>query len=177
MNDPMKSTHMVVIGVDPAFRQGGFWACFVDLMDRTARFTQFRDVLEFDRFLRSDESPERCLVVVENSNLQNMTFARHQGGKLPDVMRKSRNVGTNQAASELAYRAAVDRYGKDAVMNISPERKGSKFNEMYFRAALKGDGVTSENYTKNQDQRDAYQLARMGMSSLNMRRARVKSLF
>lgn len=162
---------MVVIGVDPAFRKGGFWACFVDLIDRTARFRQFRDVLEFDRFLQSAEAPERALAVVENSNLQNVTFKRNQGGSNAEVMRKSRNVGTNQAASELTYRAAVDRYGKDNVMNISPERKGTKFNEMYFRAAMKGDRVKADNYTGVQDQRDAYQLARMGMSALNMRRA------
>jgi len=69
---------MVIIGIDPAFRKGGFWAAFLDLKERTVWFRSFRDVLVFDRFIHSADAPERAFVVVENSNLQNITFARHR---------------------------------------------------------------------------------------------------
>jgi hypothetical protein len=161
---------MVIIGIDPAFRKNGFWACFLDIRERTAQFRCFRNVLEFDRFLTSEDAPERAFVVVENSNLQNITFSRHMGGKMNEITRKSRNVGTNQAVSELTYVSAVDRYGKDAVLGVSPERKGAKYNEQYFRAALKGDGVQPVNYSGTQDERDAYKLAHMGIFEIKKSR-------
>ena len=160
---------MVIIGVDPAFRKGGFWACFLDTDDRTVVFRQFRDVLAWDRFLRSEDAPESAYAVIENSNLQNITFARHMTGDRAAIIRKSRNVGTNQAASELTVQSAIDRYGKDAVLNLSPEKKGAKYDERYFFAALKGDRVTPIGYTGTQDERDAYKLAHIGLSELKMR--------
>lgn len=152
---------MVIIGVDPAFRKGGFWACFLDLDDRTAFFRQFRDVLVFDRFLQSPDAPPYAFVVVENSNLQNKNF--DMTGDRSVLARKGRNVGTNQAVSELAVRSAQDRYGVDNVANISPHKKGAKWPESYFQAALKGDKVKPANYSGTQDERDAYKLAHMGI--------------
>jgi hypothetical protein len=162
---------MVIVGVDPAFRKGGFWACFLDLSDRTAAFRSFRDVLEYDRFIRSEEAPATAYVVVENSNLQNQNF--DMTGQRDELARKGRNVGTNQAVSELTVRASIDRYGKESVLNLSPKQKGAKYDERYFFAALKGDRVTPIGYTGNQDQRDAYKLAHIGVSELRLKRARV----
>lgn len=181
---------MVIVGVDPAFRRGGFWACFIDTSDRTVVFRQFRDVLTWDRFLRGSEAPGIAHVFVENSNEQKKTFYTHKtatGALLtPSQARKhrnpiplnsselsgvSRNVGANQGVSELSVRAAVDRYGKEYVSSISPEKKGTKYNEMYFRAALKGDNVTALNYSGTQDERDAYKLAHMALAAFKMRRA------
>lgn len=156
-----KSLHMVLIGVDPAFRKGGFWACFLDLDDCTAVFRQFRDVLTFDRFLHSPDAPEFAFVVVENSNLQNKNF--DMTGDRGTLARKGRNVGTNQAVSELAVRSAQDRYGVDNVANVSPQKKGAKWPESYFQAALNGDKVRAVNYSGTQDERDAYKLAHMGI--------------
>lgn len=181
---------MVIIGVDPAFRKGGFWACFLDMSDRSCVFRPFRDVLTWDRFLRSPEAPQSAYVVVENSNLQNATFYTHKTAKgalltasqakrsraliIPlshaELTRASRNVGTNQGVSELTVRSAIDRYGKDAVLNLSPEKKGAKYDERYFLAALKGDRVTPVGYTGTQDERDAYKLAHIGISELRVRR-------
>jgi hypothetical protein len=163
-------TAVTLIGVDPAFRKGGFWACFLDMEERTVQFRCFRNVLHFDRFLFSEDAPERAFVIVENSNLQNITFARHMKGKLSEITRMSRNVGTNQAVSELAYVSAVERYGKDAVLNMSPERKGKKYDERFFQAALKGDGVKAVNYSGTQDERDTYKLAHMGLYEMKLKR-------
>lgn len=33
----------VYIGVDPAFRAGGFWACVLDMQDRSVRFIAYPD--------------------------------------------------------------------------------------------------------------------------------------
>ena len=165
---------MVIIGIDPAFRKDGFWACFLDLHEKTEVFRCFRDVLEYDRFIRSDDAPTRAFVVVENSNLQNKNF--DMTGDRLSLARKGRNVGTNQAASELTYRASVDRYGEDMVFNVSPRRKGAKWNEIYFRAALKSDGVTALNYSGKQDERDAAKLAHMGIYEMKVRRVRVPAM-
>jgi hypothetical protein len=91
-------------------------------------------------------------------------------GKLSEITRMSRNVGTNQAVSELAYVSAVERYGKDAVLNMSPERKGKKYDERFFQAALKGDGVKAVNYSGTQDERDTYKLAHMGLYEMKLKR-------
>ena len=160
---------MVIIGVDPAFRKGGFWAAFLDTQEHSVQFRQFRDVLTFDRFLFSPDAPQTALGAVENSNKQNQNF--DMTGNRPEVARKGRNVGTNQAVSELTVRSMIDRYGVDAVLNVSPKEKGKKYNEFYFYAALKGDGVRPIGYTGSQDQRDAYKLAHMALSQFRMRRA------
>lgn len=183
---------MVIIGVDPAFRKGGFWACFLDTSDRTVVFRQFRDVLTWDRFLQGGDAPGTAYVFVENSNEQKKTFYTHKASNgalltssqarkhrnpIPmnnnEIAGVSRNVGTNQGVSELAVRSAIDRYGKDAVASISPEKKGAKYNEMYFFAALKGDKIVPVNYSGTQDERDAYKLAHMGLTEARMRKRAV----
>lgn len=145
--------------------------CFLDLTERTATFRTFRDVLIFDRFLHGADAPERAILCVENSNLQNVNF--DMTGDRPELAKKGRNVGTNQAVSELAVRSAVDRYGAFCVMNISPREKGKKYAEPVFFAALRADRMKTYGYTGSQDQRDAYQLARMAASNARLRRARV----
>lgn len=145
------------IGVDPAFRKGGFCACFLDMTDRTAVFRSFRDVLEFDRFLHSPDAPEKAIVCVENSNLQNKNF--DMTGSRPELARKGRNVGTNQAASQLTVQSVIDRYGKAACINISPKEKGAKYSKEIFGKVVNQDRITLVKYTGSQDQRDAYKLA------------------
>lgn len=80
-------------------------------------------------------------------------------GNRAEIARKGRNVGTNQAASELTVRSVCDRYGPKAVLNISPRQKGAKWPESTFRAFARQDRVKLIGYTGNQDQRDAYKLA------------------
>lgn len=147
----------VYIGVDPAFRAGGFWAAILDMSDKTLVFRSFKSVLEWDRWLQSADAPARCFVMVENSNLQNQSF--DTTGSKVEVARKGRNVGCNQAVSELAYQAAVDRYGKNA-FQVSPKEKGAKIKDHGFLIAyLKHDGILLPKNSSNQDQRDAAKLA------------------
>ena len=80
-------------------------------------------------------------------------------GSREEIARKGRNVGTNQAVSELTVRSACDRYGPNAVINISPRQKGAKWPESTFQVCAKQDRVSLVGYTGNQDQRDAFKLA------------------
>jgi hypothetical protein len=163
----------VLIGVDPAFRPGGFWICIIDKSDMTANFRNFETVLHFDRWLRSDEAPETAIVSIENSNLQKVTFGKMRNGEYEKggneskqlLASRSRNVGTNQAVSQLAVKAAVDRYGKSCVIEISPRQKGGKiWDEKQFGWIVQADRVRlmCQVGKAKQDMRDAYMLAQMG---------------
>lgn len=156
----MGSEAPIYIGLDPAFRAGGFWAAILDMADKTLVFKGFKNLLEWDRWLQSPDAPIRCFVLVENSNLQNQSF--DTSGSKVEVARKGRNVGCNQAVSELAYQSARDRYGERNAMQISPKDKGAKITDARtFLALLKSEGVLLPKGASNQDQRDAAKLAIM----------------
>jgi len=149
----------VYIGVDPAFRKDGFWIAVVDMNDRTVSYIKFSDVLDFHDYLRTPPgfSP-MTFVCVENSNMQNKTFAYAQKGGKSEVMRRSRNVGTNQAVSELAYISASRVFG-DRAFQVSPEEKGKKWTEQKAGQVLKLERLTVITQGENQDCRDALKLA------------------
>ena len=147
----------VYIGVDPAFRAGGFWACILDFQDNTVRFVAFRDLLHWHDWLRSNEAPEFAFVAIENSNAQNKSFDTR--GNRGTLARKGRNVGTNQAVSQLAYESAVQRYGDSRVFSVSPKDKGSKYTLQQFALVARADGMTLPSGPIGQDKRDAYKLA------------------
>lgn len=147
----------IYIGVDPAFRAGGFVAAIIDMADKTVVFRTFKNVLAWDRWLMSDESPSSAFVCVENSNLQNQTF--DMGGTREKAARHSRNVGTNQAVSQLAYESARERYGDNA-FQVSPKQKGKKVTDSrMFGAIVQHDGILLPKGKISQDSRDAYMLA------------------
>lgn len=153
----------VYIGVDPAFRKGGFWAVVIDMEDRTARPIAFRDLLDWHDWLSSEEAPEAAFVAIENSNEQNKNFDMEGTGYV--IARKGRNVGTNQAVSQLAVVSAIRRYGVGYVFSISPKQKGRKYSPAEFDAVVRSDRITligswlSQKHENAQDQRDAYKLA------------------
>lgn len=151
------STQPVYIGVDPAFREGGFWVAVVDMTDRTVAYRRFADVLEWHDWVRSLDAPLSCFVCVENSMLQNKSF--DMSGSKMEIARKGRNVGTNQAVSELAYRSALRRYGANKVFEVSPKEKGPKWSEAQAGAVLKSERLTVITKGENQDCRDALKLA------------------
>lgn len=148
-------TPAVRIGVDPAFRAGGFVVCILDTAERTAHFRAFRDVLAFDRWLQGPDAPDDAWVTVENSNATNANF--DQSGSRGKVARKGRNVGTNQAVSQLAVQSALDRYGR--CRSVTPKQKGKKWSAREFEGALRADGVSAYGASGSQDARDAYKLA------------------
>ena len=177
----------VWIGVDPAFRTGGFWICVIDTVDATADFRQFASVLHFDRWLRSDEAPETAVVSVENSNMQKSTFGMLRNGRRESapgessahLASRSRNVGTNQAASQLAVDAARDRYGAGYVVEISPAQKGKKvLDEKQFGWIVQADRVRlmCQVGKAKQDMRDAYMLAQMGRQQWTITNRQTKTI-
>lgn len=150
----------VYIGVDPAFRKGGFWACILDYSDRSVRFLRFDDLLEWHDWLRSDDAPRTAYVVIENSNAQNRSF--DVTGTRRHVARKARNVGTNQGVSQLAYLSALRHFGDHCAFSVTPRQKGQKWTPEQYAQVLKSEGITTPKRT-NQDQRDALKLAFMAV--------------
>lgn len=170
---------MILIGCDPAFRKNGFAICIID-EDRTVRCIQFKTFLEFLSWLWAEGSaPERAVVTIENSNLQNATF--DMSGSKAEIARKSRNVGKNQAISQATVDAFKAKYGKD-VFGISPKEKGGKWTNQEFHAVLKSERhtflvVDPKEYRTgkvSQDKRDAYKLALMGKKLAMFRSAKIQ---
>jgi hypothetical protein len=116
-----KTGIMTVIGIDPAFRAQG---------------KMFKSFLDFLRWLTTPgEAPERAIVGIENSNLQNVTF--DMKGTKGMVAKISRNVGANQAASQYTVDACKWHYGDKYVFEVSPKQKGAKWTQAMFRAVAK----------------------------------------
>ena len=157
----------VFIGVDPAFRAGGFVSVIIDMADRTARVMTFESLLHWHDWLRSPDAPAQAYVCVENSNLQNKTFDM-SGGK-PEVARMSRNAGANQAVSQLAFESARARYGTKTVYEVSPRQKGAKVTDArLFAAIVQQAGILLPKQKLSQDARDAFMLADMAMRFARM---------
>lgn len=162
---------MIYIGIDPAFRDGGFWVCIIDMKDRTANFKEFDGVENFIHWVYSDDAPEVAFWCVENSNLQNKSF--DMTGSASVIARKARNVGTNQAVSEITCRVLKTKYGPENVLPISPQQKGAKITSAAaFAAIVRGDGLMLTNFGQgNQDKRDAYKIAQIGKQQCKIHQA------
>lgn len=158
--------HKTIIGIDPAFRQGGFWVAIIDYTERSIVFRPFKNVLAFDRWLQSPEAPDKALVCIENSNRQNVNF--RTSPNIAKTARMGRNVGTNQAVSQLTVDAARDRYGMDSVVELSPAEKGVKWNSRQFQAVARQEGLTLYNFPDNQDARDAAKVALVGQANARL---------
>lgn len=96
------------------------------------------------------------IFIVENSNLQNTTFATYKVNP-NQIKRISRNVGANQAVSQMV----VDylRYLGLEVIEVSPLQKGSKWNLYQAQSALFDLGISTSKIKMSQDERDALKLA------------------
>ena len=113
----------VVIGLDPAFREGGFGAAIIEQGIVTfGTIKNFADFLEF-----CDIAPGGVLWCVENSNLDDTTYQYLRGGNTRTLMAKSRDVGKNQAISQVVCDYLVKKFGAERVTAISPRQKGAKW--------------------------------------------------
>lgn len=153
-----------IIAADPAFRANGFGVAVIDLKTKTCTFHKLKKgFLQFQKFVQ-DYDAESTLYVVENSNLQNLSF--DTTGTKAVVARKSRNVGTNQAVSQLTVDHLRNVAPWTNVIEISPKHKGKKVEDnKIFMAIVKSDGYKLEGYKGikgDQDLRDAYQLGMIG---------------
>lgn len=144
----------IFIGVDPAFRQNGFAIAIIDKTDNTVNFKVFKNgFLDFTSWFLFD-SPDECIICVENSNLQNSTF--DMSGNRRELARKSRDVGKNQAISQCTVDLLKTKYN---VINCSPKDKGKKWNHSQYKAEMQREKHTTIKASSNQDERDAYKLA------------------
>lgn len=150
---------MKVIGLDPAFRQNGFGCCVLDVDGRkvtNVTFDTFPDFMAFFQWVMSFE----CAAIfgVENSNLQNSTFGRyHSGAKALNKI--SRNVGANQAVSQITVDILKWRFGNKNVLEFSPKEKGSKWSLYEAQSALVSLKVANSKVKMTQDQRDALKIS------------------
>lgn len=156
----MNTTKHCFIGIDPAFRKSGFAICIID-EDNTVDFKKFKGFLEFLDWIW--DAPQNGVYCVENSNLQDVTF--DMKGSKGVIAKKSRSVGKNQAISQCVFDVLVKM--KLIAYEVSPAQKGAKKNDKQIRWLMKHYGHTEiSNYKGNegeQDERDAYQLACIGM--------------
>ncbi len=144
-----------IIGIDPAFREKGFAICFLKIEDggNYHTFSTFRKPYHF--FTKTNELND-FYFGVENSNLQNLTF--RESPKISVAERVSRNVGANQAVSQMVVDFLQEYYGKEKVYEYSPRDKGKKdTHEDYIKKCLALK--LQPNKRTSQDERDAFKLA------------------
>lgn len=154
---------MIYVGIDPAFREGGFWICIIDMSDKTAQFQGFARFADFILWVMTPEAPDNAFWCIENSNMQNSSFDTTGGIKV--AARKARNVGANQAVSQTTVDLLETIYGKKNVIPISPRSKGHKEeSEANFLRIVNSDGIKLHGYVgpNRQDKRDAYKIAMIG---------------
>lgn len=164
----------IFIGVDPAYRKNGFYICSIN--NKTVSFSRMSSFIDYVRFI--DELKETnvdCIVCIENSNETNHTFVGRTVTGKQAREKISRDVGKNQAVSQMAVDYAKHRLD-DSVYSVSPALKGIKINDQIMRASLKALGLASENYkglVSEQDKRDAYKLAVLAKDMLTFHKIAV----
>lgn len=139
---------MLRIGIDPAFRKDGFAYCSLD--KDGLRFYTFKENLNF--FAWVQELP-KAKIAVENSNLTDTTFPR-KGESMLVYGKRSRNVGKNQAMSQLA----IDflRSLGHTVIDVNVTKKGKKKDQKWVKMVAASYKWPFLNLPKNQDERDAF---------------------
>lgn len=172
----------IYIGVDPAFRAGGFCVCIADTGNKLVDFMKM-DYDQFRDWINDGNLREIAAIAIENSNLQKTLFWTHKSpaGKLlsakqakytvgakplskQELINAAMTAGKNQAISELTYRAAVLRFGATRVYQVSPLEKGPKITDQrYFAGYLKALGFTSEKDFFSQDEMDAFVMCDFAM--------------
>lgn len=175
-----------IVGIDPAFRISGFGMAILD-ESREARTKIFRSFLDFLFWIESKDVPSGALWVVENSNMQDMTFARYKRGPTSVQLSSSRDVGKNMAISQCVVDLLVFRMGSANVLPISPMQKGRKWGwtkspktgkmyqdlklaRQYAEAVMKSEGISRiEKNAMTGDEIDALQLACIGLAAQKRR--------
>jgi hypothetical protein len=121
---------MILIGIDPAFRENGFAAAIYDPADTTEplRFIVFRNVLGFIGWVQND-APASAFVTVEHSNLDQAVY--HLGPRMNarQAAAVGLRVGKNQAISQLAVDLFRAKYGHTSVNDVAPNKKGGAVYE------------------------------------------------
>lgn len=140
------------MGIDPSMRVNGLAVCIID--DSKCYFARYKNLAIWAKETLTWNTD--FYITVEDSSMQNMTFARHRG--ILGFDKINRNVGMNQAASRFIIDWLL-LYGYN-VHGISPEQKGKKWMEEYAVTVAKACKLVFMNVKKlSQDEIDAFQLA------------------
>jgi len=148
------------IGVDPAYRKDGFYVCII--LEDAVTFKKIIDIIDYVKFIDSVlDSGIEAVIAIENSNETNHTFIAPSIRKPAAREKISRDVGKNQAISQMAFDYALYKL-KNNVYSLSPADKGIKLSHKYIEAMFLQYNQIVTNYKGNegeQDKRDAYKLA------------------
>ena len=148
------------IGVDPAYRENGFYVCVIN--DNIADFQKMKTFIDFVEFIdKIADNNIEASICIENSNETNHTFISPKVRSTAGREKISRDVGKNQAVSQMSVDYAKYRLSI-GVYSVSPAEKGTKWDNRTMQFSLKESGYTVQNYKGlkgEQDKRDAYKLA------------------
>ena len=116
---------MILLGLDPAFRENGFAVAMYDPEDlfEPLRFVIFKNAGCFIGWLVND-APVLAYACVENSNLDSAVYHLHNRMNARTAAAVGIRVGKNQAISQLAVDLLRNRYSKHNVLEVSPSKKG-----------------------------------------------------
>ena len=149
-----------IIGIDPAFRKSGTGVAVINKAARTMHLSM-RNMADFIIEVCEASYDKETLFVVENSNLQNVSFRGAASGRFGD-----RSVGKNQAVSQLVCDIAHKKGA--AVVEIAPKQKGRIMTATEIDGWAKRNGVyialeRGRRKSYNTDIRVAATLAIFGM--------------
>lgn len=148
------------IGVDPAYRENGFWVC--EINGALVCFFKMKTFIDFVDYIDNiaTESKE-AYICIENSNETNHTFISPKVRNSAAREKISRDVGKNQAISQISVDYCQYTLGK-GVFSVTPAEKGMKWSDKVTKAEEKNHGLELQNYkglVSEQDKRDAFKLA------------------
>ena len=159
------------VGIDPAFRASGFAIAIEDGAGELS-FKIFKNGFEGFFFWLLNDRPDNCFIGVENSNLQNSTFnGNNPAWSRAELAKRSRDVGKNQAVSQMVVDLCRTILGPERVAEFSPAQKGKKITSLkLFEAILREKrykGVYNYKGQKGeQDKRDAFKILELTKQKL-----------
>jgi hypothetical protein len=149
------------IGVDPAFRNNGFYVC--SIIEQKVEFIPIKTFIDFVSFVDAlHESGVEIYMCIENSNETNYTFVSPKLKKASLREKVSRDVGKNQAVSQMSVDYAKHRIKYGYIYSVSPAQKGMKWSDFETRntmISLNHEVLNYKGINSEQDKRDAYKLA------------------
>ena len=159
-------TPLRIIGLDPSLRVKGFAACELIYDEhealQTINFYRFARFYNFIDFCQARIHDENLYWAVENSNLQNATFA-HYKGNAAQLKKISRNVGANQGISQAVVDMLTFYFTHDRVLEVSPAQKGVKWDTRNAAHVAAQYGIKLPQ--TSQDERDALKIGLIGYTN------------
>jgi predicted type IV restriction endonuclease len=153
------------IGVDPAFRENGFYVC--ELVGNEVMFIKIKQFIDFIKYIDNlSDTKIESYICIENSNETNHTFISPKVKSLAAREKISRDVGKNQAVSQMSVDYANYRL-MFGIYSVSPAEKGIKWDHLTTLAVAKSNGhelIRYKGLAVEQDKRDAYKLATIAKS-------------